>query len=61
MTEEYSFAESFAKEQTKLMKPSTMAFALKQCALNGERMAREARGNYGQPIHIIFNKEKEDG
>ena len=43
----------FVAEQERLMKPSTRSFAEKQCAENGRRMAREAKGDYRQPIFIV--------
>ena len=42
------------------MKQSTWEFALAQCKRNGERMEREAKGDYGQPIHIVAGKTKKD-
>lgn len=41
------------------MKQSTWDFALEQCRQNGLRMAREVKGDYGQPIHIVSESTKE--
>jgi hypothetical protein len=38
---------------TEKMKESTRIFAEKQCTENRARMAREANGDYGIPIHIV--------
>lgn len=40
------------------MKESTRIFMEKQLAENCARVAREARGDYGQPIHIVFDESK---
>lgn len=41
------------------MKDSTRIFMEKQCAKNRARMEREAKGDYGQPIHIVFEDTEE--
>ena len=41
------------------MKESTRNFAEQQCARNRERMERESRGDYGQPIHIVAESTEE--
>ena len=47
-----------SKEDLSKMKESTMAFALRQCAENRARIAREAKGDYGTPIHIVCDDSK---
>lgn len=41
------------------MKESTRLFMEKQCAKNRARIEREAKGDYGQPIHIVFESTEE--
>lgn len=48
--------EWMAAEKAK-MKPSTLAFAMGQCRKNSERIEREKRGDYGQPIFIVAERE----
>ncbi len=43
-----------------IRKAKIMAFAEKQCAMNRNRMAREAKGDYGQPLHICSKKNRVD-
>ena len=40
------------------MKESTRLFIEKQCAENRARMEREARGDYGQVIHIVYDESR---
>ncbi len=41
------------------MKKHTFEFAEKICAENKVRMEREAKGDYGQPIHLVFESDEE--
>lgn len=40
------------------MRESTRLFMEKRCAENRVRMAREAKGDYGPPIHIVSSPKQ---